>query len=321
MNKRCLITGVAGFIGSSIADRLLELGCEVVGIDTFLDYYPREIKERNIEQARSHDKFTLLDQNLLEADLTQICADTQWVFHQAGQAGVRASWGSYFDTYTANNINATQRLLEAVKGSSALEKFVYASSSSVYGNALSMPTSESVLPQPISPYGVTKLAAEHLVNLYASQYNVPSVSLRYFTVYGPRQRPDMAFNRFIKAALQEEQLTLYGDGEQTRDFTYISDAVEANLLAAQHGKQAGVYNIGGGSTVSINQVLAMIEEKIGSLKVGKTLNIAREEKQRGDARHTSSDTTKSKQELQFQPKVSLSEGISNEIEWMNSCLK
>lgn len=310
----CLITGAAGFVGSSLADRLLADGHTVVGIDCFLDYYPRSIKEKNLEKARSHKNFKFFEDNLLTTDLKKLLDGVEWVFHQAGQAGVRASWGEYFKTYTDNNVLATQKLLEVAKGSSTLKKLVYASSSSIYGNAETFPTPETITPQPVSPYGVTKLAAEHLTTLYATQFKVPAVSLRYFTVYGPRQRPDMGFNKFIQAALKGQEIGLYGDGEQTRDFTFIDDIVTANILAAENGVASHVYNLGGGSRVTVNHVLKIIESCTGELK------IKRMETQIGDARHTSADTSLARREIGFNPKVSLEEGIRREVEWLKGSL-
>ena len=239
---KCIVTGAAGFIGSSIVDRLLKAGHNVVGIDCFVDYYPREIKENNLRSALSSSSFEFVEGNLLDNNVLANLDSAEWIFHQGAQAGVRASWGEYFTTYTDNNILATQRLLDAAlqpQVRETLKKIVFASSSSVYGTAETFPTSEEIIPQPVSPYGVTKLAAEHLMVLYAKEFNVPTVSLRYFTVYGPRQRPDMAFNKFITAILKGEQIVVYGDGEQSRDFTYIDDIVTANIQSAKMGTDGG----------------------------------------------------------------------------------
>src|SRR6266487_1841791 len=223
---RCLITGVAGFIGSNLAERLLADGHEVVGIDAFLDYYPRCIKEQNIENIRSYRRFTFIEGDLLELSLAPLLDGVDYILHKAAQAGVRASWGSSFSIYADCNILATQRLLDTLLTTGQqIKRFVYASSSSVYGNAEVLPVSEATTPQPISPYGVTKLAGEHLCQLYHHNFGIPTVALRYFTVYGPRQRPDMAFHRFCKAIIQHQPLGIYDNGEQTRDFTYISDVI------------------------------------------------------------------------------------------------
>lgn len=310
----CLVTGAAGFVGSSICDRLLADGHTVRGIDCFVDYYPREVKERNIEGAKKSSKFSFIEENLLRADMNALLDGVELVFHQAAQAGVRTSWGSYFSSYCDNNILATQRLLEAAKSKSHIKKIVYASSSSIYGNAETFPTSESVAPQPVSPYGVTKLAGEHLMSLYATEFSVPTVSLRYFTVYGPRQRPDMAFHRFISAALKGAELTLFGDGEQSRDFTFISDIVEANILAAQKGQPGRVFNIGGGTQATVNNVLDIIRSKTGDLRIRK------DERQVGDARHTSADTSRARSELGYRPQVSLEQGIARHIDFLARCV-
>jgi len=310
----CVITGVAGFIGSSLCDRLLRDGHTVKGLDCFVDYYPEAIKRLNLVQAQENPKFELVEENLLSCDIEDLLSGADWVFHQAAQAGVRASWGKSFASYCDNNILSTQRLLEASKGNSKIQKIVFASSSSVYGLAESFPTREDLRPQPISPYGVTKLASENLMTLYASEFQVPTSSLRYFTVFGPRQRPDMAFHRFIRAALRGESLTLYSDGLQSRDFTFIDDIVEANILAASKGEVGGVYNIGGGTQATVNEAIEMIRACVGEL------TIKREPRQYGDARHTGADTSAARNVLGFMPKVSLKEGIKREVNWMKELL-
>ncbi len=311
---KCLVTGAAGFIGSSLCDRLLSDGHEVIGVDTFLNYYPRAIKERNLIGARQHKSFRFIEASLFDGPVNEWVGGAELVFHQAAQAGVRASWGTTFQTYTDHNILATQRLLEALKGSSSLRKLVYASSSSVYGDAEKFPTPESERPRPVSPYGVSKLAAEHLMVLYAQEFDVPTVSLRYFTVFGPRQRPDMAFHKFIRAGLTREPVPLYGDGEQSRDFTFIDDIVEANVLAAQLGESGAVFNVGGGVQATVNEVLAIISEHVGPL------DIKRSERQAGDARHTSADTSLIRAKLGFSPKIGLATGIEREINWLRDLL-
>lgn len=315
---RCFVTGVAGFVGSSIADRLLAQGHEVVGVDCFVDYYPRALKEGNLAAARQHASFRFIEGSLLDLDLNELLVGVDWVFHQAAQAGVRASWGADFAIYTDNNILATQRLLEACKSApvrATLKKVVYASSSSVYGNAETLPTLESICPQPISPYGVSKLAAEHLMVLYSTQFAVPTVSLRYFTVYGPRQRPDMAFHRFCRAGILGEQIHIYGDGEQSRDFTFIDDIVTANIQAAESSGSGEVYNLGGGSRVTVNQVLKVIEGILGN-----KLNVVYQDKQKGDAAHTAADTTLAQRKLGFKPTVTVEQGLEREAAWMKDLL-
>jgi len=243
--SHALVTGCAGFIGSTLTERLLALGTRVTGVDCFTDYYDPALKRRNLERAAREPAFRLLELDLGRDDLGGL-PEVDVVFHQAAQPGVRASWGAEFAQYTHHNVLATQRLLERYRGRT-LERFVYASSSSVYGDAERYPTDEELLPRPFSPYGVTKLAAEHLTLLYGRNFGMPVAALRYFTVYGPRQRPDMAFHRFCRAMLRGEPITVYGDGRQSRDFTFISDAVEANLRAWRQSAPQGVYNVGGGS--------------------------------------------------------------------------
>ncbi|MCB0323990.1 MAG: GDP-mannose 4,6-dehydratase, partial [Bdellovibrionales bacterium] len=240
------------------------------------------------------------------------------IFHLAAQAGVRASWGKDFSIYTGNNIYATQRVLEAAKGEgvrNSLKKVVYASSSSVYGHAETLPTVETLLPKPISPYGVSKLAAEHLMVLYSKEFGVPTASVRYFTVYGPRQRPDMAFHRFIRAGLKGETLRVFGDGEQSRDFTFISDAVAATIAAASAEEEALVCNIGGGSRVTVNEVLSMIGDILGE-----KLKVEHQEREKGDARHTGADTTKAREALGYNPKVGLRDGLTAEASWLREMI-
>ena len=298
---KAFVTGCAGFIGSHLVDRLLKLGYEVVGIDCFSDNYPREIKKANISNALNNQNFRLITQNILdivEGDIPEV----DYAFHLAAQAGVRASWGKNFEIYTRNNIEATQRLLELYKGGK-IQKFVYASSSSVYGEA-ELPMREDSLLKPMSPYGVTKLAAESLCYLYFKNYQVPVISLRYFTVYGPRQRPDMAIHRFVQAVLNGEEITVYGDGEQTRDFTYVDDVIEATLLAANSDVVGEVLNIGGGGRVSVNELITIIE-KI----TGKRAKLEYVESQMGDAKDTLADISKAKEILNWEPRVKIEQGL------------
>ncbi|KPL05694.1 UDP-glucose 4-epimerase [candidate division BRC1 bacterium SM23_51] len=310
---RIVVTGAAGFIGSAVARAELERGNDVLGIDCFIDYYPRAIKENNLEPLRAHSRFRFVEASLLDADLGDLLDGVEVIYHQAAQAGVRASWGREFEIYTLNNVQATQRLLEACKGRDV--KVVYASSSSVYGSTEQLPMKEDHPTAPVSPYGVTKLAGEHLARLYCANFGVPTVSLRYFTVYGPGQRPDMAFHRLIKAMLRGGEFTLYGDGNQTRDFTFIADAVAANLAAADRGQAGKVYNIGGGSRVSLNDVVALLEKIIGQ-----PARLRRTEPQKGDVRHTYADTSQARRDLGYEPRVGLEEGLRAEVEWIRSVI-
>jgi nucleoside-diphosphate-sugar epimerase len=306
-----LVTGVAGFIGSHLAERLLREGHRILGVDAFTDYYPRAVKMANLASLMDQPGFRFVELDVAQAELGAIVAEADFIFHQAGQPGVRASWGREFDVYLECNVGATQRLLEAVKDSTRLRRLVFASSSSVYGQSPDLPLRETSLPQPFSPYGVTKLAAEHLCALYHVNHGVPTVALRYFTVYGPRQRPDMGFHRFIRAALQDHPILVYGDGEQTRDFTYVADAVEANWLALGPGAVGQVVNIGGGSRSSVNQVLTTLEGILGR-------PIRREQRppQPGDVRHTWADTSRARDVLGFSPRVSLPDGLARQVEWL-----
>ncbi len=309
---KCVVTGAAGFIGSHLTTGLLDRGAEVIGIDCFTDYYPRARKEANLSENLTRSAFTFIETRLQDADLPALLDDVTHVYHLAAQAGVRKSWGRDFQIYTGNNIEASQQVLEACVGR-PLSRFVYASSSSVYGDNVSIPMRETALPQPVSPYGVTKLAAEQLCYLYFVNHGVPTTSVRYFTVYGPRQRPDMAFYRFIRASLDGTPITLYGDGEQTRDFTYVADAIAATMAAGERGVPGRAYNVGGGSRVSMNQVIDIIGRV-----AGKPLDVRREPAQKGDMRDTYADTSLARADLEFAPSVSLEQGIEAEYRWLSS---
>ena len=307
-----LVTGAAGFIGSHLTGALLDRGWQVTGLDCFTDYYPRAIKESNLAVNSGRPGFQFVEGSIQHADVASLLDGKTHVFHLAAQAGVRKSWGRDFRIYTENNVDATQRLLEACVGL-PLARFVYASSSSLYGDHTAIPMREDALPQPVSPYGVTKLAAEQLCHLYHVNHRVPATSVRYFTVYGPRQRPDMAFHRFIRAALDGGRITIYGDGEQTRDFTFVSDAVAATIAAGDRGVPGRAYNVGGGSRVTVNQVLEIIARL-----AGRPLDIQREPVQKGDMRDTYADTTLARTDLGFVPRVTLDQGIEAEYRWLSS---
>ncbi len=305
--KRALVTGAGGFIGSHLCRRLNGDGFQVTGVDSFTDYYDPAIK-RARARLLIEEGVDLLEVDLIEGDLTPLVENADLVFHLAGQPGVRASWGTEFDIYARENVMATQRLLEVLKGSS-IGKLVLASSSSVYGDAETFPTSETDLPQPVSPYGVTKLAAEHLGYLYWKAFDVPVVALRYFTIFGPGQRPDMAFTRFLKAAENGDPITIYGDGKQVRDFTYVGDCVAATVSAAVLGKPGTVYNIAGGTQASVLDVLEIIEELTGG-----AVDREYQEAMKGDARRTGADTNRAKRDLGYMPQVSLADGIRLQLE-------
>jgi UDP-glucose 4-epimerase len=307
---KALVTGAAGFIGSTLAEKLCAMDADVVGLDCFTDYYPRAIKERNLGALKGNRRFRFVEATLQGADLASLLADRTHVFHLAAQAGVRKSWGRDFFVYTTNNIDATQILLEACTRVS-LDRIVYASSSSVYGDSVPLPMREDALPQPVSPYGVTKLAAEQLCYLYHVNFGLPTVSLRYFTVYGPRQRPDMGFHKFLRAALNGNPISVFGDGQQTRDFTFVADAVAATVAAATLGVPGRVYNIGGGSRVSIHDVLEMIGRVAGRPPL-----VTTDAAQKGDMRHTYADTRLARTDLGFMPRVSLEEGLRAEYQWL-----
>jgi nucleoside-diphosphate-sugar epimerase len=308
---RCRITGVAGFIGSHLAERLLVEGHEVWGIDSFVEYYPRAIKERNLEGARSWERFTFFERDLLDpaSGLHTLLDGMEWVFHLAAQAGVRASWGRDFARYIDNNIVATQRLLEALATSQSLRRFVYASSSSIYGEHGCSPLTEDTLPRPHSPYGVSKLAAEHLCLTYHRNFDLPVVLLRYFSVYGPRQRPDMALHRFCKAIVKDEPLSIFGDGGQSRDFTFVSDIVEASVRAATSEQAIGkALNIAGGTHTTLCEVLDLLREINGG-----PLTITHEQARPGDVHDTLADTSRAAGLLGYTPRVALSDGLARQF--------
>jgi UDP-glucuronate 4-epimerase len=307
---RALVTGCAGFIGSHLTESLLGDGHEVLGVDCLTDNYARSLKLANLRVALDFDAFRLARCDLAEADAGRLLTGCDVVFHLAAEPGVRSSWGARFDVYLRNNLAATQRLLEAALPAGV--RFVYASSSSVYGEAERLPTSEDAPPKPLSPYGVTKLGAEQLCLLYHANHGLETVALRYFSVYGPRQRPDMAFNRFCRAALGGEPVTLYGDGRQTRDFTYVADVVAATRAAGRADAAAGrVYNVGGGSRVSLKRAL----ELLAALS-GRPLDLRCEPREHGDVADTGADVTRARRDLGFAPRTPLETGLRAEYDWM-----
>jgi nucleoside-diphosphate-sugar epimerase len=309
---KVLITGVAGFVGSHLAEKLLSENYDVVGIDKFLDNYPRRFKQKNLEPSLKHRNFKFLEEDLVRLNLRELLKDVSYVFHLAAQPGVRSSWGDEFIQYSQNNIMATQVLLEAGKESS-VKKIVYASSSSVYGDTDDLPMREDGNTRPVSPYGVSKLAAEHLCYLYWKAYGVPTVSLRFFTVYGPRQRPDMFFHIFMDRLRKNQEVPLYDDGEQTRDFTYCGDIVDGLLGAAVYPGAGEVFNLGGGTESSVVNAIHIVE-KISGLKA----KLKTFERQKGDVRHTRARLDSAAKKLRYSPKVSLEEGLRQQWHWIQT---
>lgn len=310
---RALVTGCAGFIGSHLTDSLLSDGHEVVGVDCFNDNYGRSDKRRNLEHALEWPEFDFIPLDLARGDLAELVEECDVIFHLAAEPGVRSSWGTRFENYQRNNIAATQHLLEAVRATPQ-KRFVYASSSSIYGQAESLPTPENTIPRPFSPYGVTKLAAEHLCDAYHGNFGVDVVSLRFFSVYGPRQRPDMAFNIFCRAALENRPITLFGDGGQTRDFTFVADVVAACRAAGEtEGIGGRAYNVGGGSRVSVNEAVDLLASY-----AGRELSVERHEVVRGDVRDTGADTTRAREELGFAPQTHFADGLRAEFEFFSA---
>ena len=307
-----LVTGAAGFIGSHLCEDLVRRGDNVVGLDCFLGNYDRQLKEGHLTRLAGETRFELIEAGILDADLRSLLEGVDRVFHLAALPGVRSSWGQTFADYLTHNVMSTQVLLEACKRART-QRFTYASSSSVYGETSGLPMREDSSTSPYSPYGVTKLAAENLVRLYHRNFGLPTVCVRYFTVYGPRQRPDMAIQRFLQAARDGTPIRVFGDGDQSRDFTYVGDIIDGTYCAAVTGQLGGVYNIGGGSCVTLNELIALIEAVSGV-----HLQVKREEAKPGDVRSTEADCSLAKAAFDFIPKTSLENGISKHWESLAS---
>ncbi len=304
---RILVTGAAGFIGSHLVDRLLAGDREVVGVDAFTGYYSRQRKERNLAAAQEEAGFSLVEGDLLSLDLEELLHGVDAVVHLAGEPGVRRSWGVHVGKYVERNVMTTQRLLEAVYQAGDI-RFVYASSSSVYGGDGGGPVDEDHPRRPASPYGTSKLAAEELVGLYRRERGVPTTALRYFTVYGPRQRPEMALSRFIFAASRGRPVEIYGDGDQARDMTYVADAVDATV--ASLAAPPGVYNVGGGARATVNALLGVVRRVTGV-----DLDVRYGPAAPGDVRSTWADSRRATRELGYSPKTGLEEGIAAQAAW------
>ncbi len=309
--NRILVTGAAGFIGSHLVDRLLELGHEVTGLDCFTDYYSRDLKQRNLDRALSHGRFRFLEGDLLRSNLDKIIGGVDKVAHLAGEPGVRSSWGERFSVYVERNVQGTQRLLEATSRV-GLEQFVLASSSSVYGPDNGGPVAEDDLRRPASPYGLSKLAAEELVGIYAREHEMPATILRYFTVYGPRQRPEMVLSRFISLAARGELVEVFGDGTQSREMTYVSDVVDATVaaLAAEPEGATRVYNVGGGTRTTVGELVELVGEAMGE-----RVEIRYAPHVPGDVHSTWADLERAVRELGYRPRVSLEEGVEAQVRW------
>ena len=302
------MTGAAGFIGSHLCERLLRNGAEIRAVDRLSDYYDPDLKRGNLAAVEGEAGFSFAEGDLNELDLESLMAGVEVVFHLAAQPGVRASWGQDFDVYLSDNVLATQRLLEVARGR-RLRRFVFASSSSIYGDAEGLPVKESDTPAPISPYGLTKLAGEHLCRQYFGGFGVPTVALRYFTIFGPRQRPDMAFSRFVRAGLDGEPIEVFGDGLQERDFTYVADAVDATVAAAERGTPGAAYNVAGGDAANVAEVIETLGRLLGGEPTVDHRSIVV-----GDARRTRADTSSAREELGYRPGISLEEGLRMQIE-------
>lgn len=308
---KILVTGAAGFIGSHLCEKLLaDKQNEVVGVDTFIGPTPFELKQINLQNLCKHSRFQLIEADLLTADLEKILSNIDIIYHLAGMPGVRSSWGKDFDPYVMNNIMVTQRLLEAVKDI-PLKKFIYASTSSVYGEKAGKVTENAYL-TPLSPYGITKLTGEHLCHVYLKSYHIPIITVRFFTVYGPRQRPDMAFHRFSAQILKGEPVTIYGDGTQSRDFTYISDCINGIIpIAYKDGLIGQTINIGGKERATVNEVISLIEQI-----TGKKASCHYSPRISGEPKHTWADISTAQKLLEYRPEISLKEGLAKEMDYI-----
>ena len=315
MKKKVLVSGAAGFIGSHLCEALLARGDEVVGVDCFTDYYPRYLKQKNIDALLGKPGFRFLEGDLNDLDLPRLFGDKAIVYHLAAQAGVRASWGLEFDAYVDHNIRATQRVLEALKDRSDI-RLVFASSSSVYGKTTTLPTPEDVVLRPNSPYGATKASCEHLLDLYRGNWGVDYCALRYFTVYGPRQRPDMGFHKFLRAMIEDRPLDVFGDGSQSRDCTFVGDIVEATIQAGDTRTRSQVFNVGGGSRKILREILASMEAI-----VGKRARIRYRDVEKGDVPHTWADISRSREEFGYNPRTPVEEGLRQEAEWLSGIVQ
>jgi len=311
--SKCLVTGAAGFIGSHLSEALLARGHEVIGVDAFIPYYPRPIKEANLQMCLKNPRFTFHDLDLRTGDVHEIAQGCDVIFHEAAMAGLMKSW-SDFELYSTCNMTATKRLLEAARDLK-IPQFIHVSTSSVYGREAT--GAEDTLPTPFSPYGITKLAAENLCRAFEANFSVPVTILRYFSVYGPRQRPDMAYNILIHSLMKNETFTMYGDGEQTRSNTFVADCVRATLLAYEKRDKAlgQVFNVGGGEIVSLNKVIQILEQLTGH-----KLKIERRPPRPGDQKHTAANIDKAKKLLGYNPTTKVIDGLKAQLSWQEEML-